>query len=171
MLVFEAKSGKLISAILRTGRRPTGKEIRAILKRIVARIRKAWPTVVIVVRGDSHYATPEVFAYCDRGQMENFIKELKLDLKSDRTSCHRFTANAFRLFLHSAAYTLLHTYRDALLGGTAFATARFDTIRLHFLKIGAAVREGKTTLRFRLPQSYPHQDLFARMQARLPLLN
>lgn len=262
MLIFEGKSGNLVSAILRTGRRPTGKEIRAILKRIVTRIRKVWPKVVIVVRGDSHYAAPEVFAYCDshnircifgltrnsalagrmdafstavrrryevfhqkdrcftefeyqagtwhrklrvigmaemcdqklntrfvvtnilalrpvtvyeilycgRGQMENYIKELKLDLNSDRTSCHRFYANAFRLFLHSAAYTLLHTYRDTLLAGTVFAHAQFDTIRLHFLKIGAAVREGKTTLRFRLPASYPHQGIFAQIHARLPLL-
>ncbi len=110
-------------------------------------------------------------AYCGRGQMGNYIKELKLDLKSDRTSCHRFSANAFRLFLHSAAYTLLHAYRDTLLAGTVFATARFDTLRLHFLKIGAAAREGKTTLRFRLPKSYPHQNLFALMHSRLPLLN
>jgi hypothetical protein len=42
--------------------------------------------------------------YCARGQMENEIKDHKRYLKSDRTSCHRFEANPFRVFLHSAAY-------------------------------------------------------------------
>src|SRR5437870_5182252 len=42
--------------------------------------------------------------YCARGQAENDIKDHKLYLKSERTSCHRFAANQFRLFLHSAAY-------------------------------------------------------------------
>ena len=42
--------------------------------------------------------------YCGRGQMENYIKDHKRFLHSDRTSCHKFEANQFRLFLHSAAY-------------------------------------------------------------------
>ena len=51
--------------------------------------------------------------YCARGRMENMIKEHKLYTKSDRTSCHRWEANQFRLFLHTAAYWLLHQYRAA----------------------------------------------------------
>jgi hypothetical protein len=42
--------------------------------------------------------------YSGRGQMENYIKDHKLGLKSDRTSCHNFMANQFRLFILSAAY-------------------------------------------------------------------
>ena len=45
--------------------------------------------------------------YCARGKMELYIKEHKRYLKSDRTSCHKFEANQFRLFLHSAAYSFL----------------------------------------------------------------
>jgi hypothetical protein len=41
--------------------------------------------------------------YCARGDAENDIKEHKTYLKSDRTSCHRFAANQFRVLLHSAA--------------------------------------------------------------------
>jgi hypothetical protein len=41
--------------------------------------------------------------YCARGQAENESKDHQRSLKSDRTSCHRFEANQFRLFLHSAA--------------------------------------------------------------------
>ena len=49
--------------------------------------------------------------YGARGQAENEIKDHKLYLKSDRTSCHRFTANQFRLLLHAAAYVLVETLR------------------------------------------------------------
>ena len=42
--------------------------------------------------------------YCARGRMENMIKDHKLYTKSDRTSCHRWEANQFRLFLHTGAY-------------------------------------------------------------------
>ena len=51
--------------------------------------------------------------YCARGRMENMIKEHKLYTKSDRTSCHRWEANQFRLFLHTGAYWLLHQLRQA----------------------------------------------------------
>ena len=51
--------------------------------------------------------------YCARGRMENMIKEHKLYTKSDRTSCHRWEANQFRLFLHTGAYWLLHRLRQA----------------------------------------------------------
>ena len=51
---------------------------------------------------------------CARGHMENEIKDHKLSLKSDRTSCHRFEANQVRLCLHSAASMLLDTLRRAV---------------------------------------------------------
>ena len=105
-------------------------------------------------------------AYCDRGRMENFIKEHKTALKSGRTSCHRFMANFFRLMLHSAAYVILHTLREKALAGTDFA-AQFDTIRLRLLKIGAEVREMKTKLHFVLPSSFPLKDLFINMHQRI----
>jgi len=62
--VYEGKSGKLIASILRPGKRPSGTEIVAIVKRIVQRIRTAWPEVGIVLRGDAHYSTPEVHDWC-----------------------------------------------------------------------------------------------------------
>jgi hypothetical protein len=63
LFIFEGMSGRLITGILRPGKRPTGKEVRSIIKRIVNRIRTVWPSVGILVRGDSHYATPELYAW------------------------------------------------------------------------------------------------------------
>jgi hypothetical protein len=245
--IYEGKSGKLITTILRPGKRPSGKEIVMIVKRIVERIRTAWPQVGIVLRGDSHYSCPEVFnfcqtynihyvlgltprkpmvrkaqklldqakklyqlqkepvklfgefqyrakswsrfqrviykteyngkgsnvrfivtslensrasmiyktIYCGRGAMELMIKEHKNHLHSDRTSCSSFGANQFRLFLHSIAYVLLHTFRRTCLKSTQFATAQFDTIRTKLLKIGARVRQLSRTIRIHLPTSCP----------------
>jgi hypothetical protein len=72
--------------------------------------------------------------YCDRGNAERMIKEHKCFLKSSRTSCTSATANQFRLFLHSAAYVVMHGLRDTALRGTEMATATFDTSRLRLLK-------------------------------------
>ena len=46
-------------------------------------------------------------AYADRGESENRNKELKTGLLADRLSDHRYFANLFRLYLHTAAYNLL----------------------------------------------------------------
>ncbi|MBV9391095.1 MAG: transposase, partial [Verrucomicrobia bacterium] len=49
--------------------------------------------------------------YCARGEMENRIKEQQSGLFSDRTSCHAWWANQFRLLLSSMAYVLFETLR------------------------------------------------------------
>ncbi|MFC1501904.1 IS1380 family transposase [bacterium] len=64
MHIYEGKTGKLITTILRPGKRPSGKEIVSILKRIVRIIREAWPDVGILIRGDSYYSCPAVYKYC-----------------------------------------------------------------------------------------------------------
>ncbi|MBW1953945.1 MAG: transposase, partial [Deltaproteobacteria bacterium] len=74
--------------------------------------------------------------YVLRGDVENRLKELKLELKADRLSCHRFLANQFRLLLHTAAYVLFWLLKRHL-QGTELATAQVNTLRLKLLKIGA----------------------------------
>lgn len=245
--IYEGKSGKLITTVLRPGKRPTGKQIVSIVKRVVKKIRQAWPEVGIILRGDSYYACPAVFdfceetdmkyvlgfkplaplvrqikplveevalrserekqpvkmftetdykakswpkrrrviakieynflgpntrfiitnlehwnrrfiyqtIYCGRGAMELMIKEHKNHLLSDRTSCTSFSANQFRLFLHSAAYVLFHTFRTIHLKGTEWASAQFDTIRCKIIKIGARIIQRTRKIRIHLPTSFP----------------
>lgn len=105
--------------------------------------------------------------YCSRGCVELMIKEHKRALCSDRTSCHRFEANQFRLFLHCAAYILMHELRRTLPKGTDLALAQFDTIRLRLLKIGARVQVLKSKIIFHLPLSYPLKPLLTHSLARL----
>lgn len=92
--------------------------------------------------------------YCGRGAMELMIKDHKTGLSSDRTSCHKFTANQFRLLLHSAAYVVMHYLRSVKLKGTQLAVAQFQTIRLRLLKIGTHVEGGKTRILLHFPKSF-----------------
>ena len=246
--VYEGLSGKLITTILKPGKRAKGKQMLAIVKRLIKHLRAHWPETLIVFRGDGHFSYPEVMEwidgqdnvmyviglagnaklnalvqahidratklyeqtksevrlyhsfyyqaaswkehkrvvakievsekglnlryivtdmkqakaqvlyqqiYCDRGRMELYIKEHKLDLKSDRTSCSRFSANQFRLFLHSAAYVLIHALKTNILKHTPWANATIATIRLRLFKIGARVRQLKTRIKVELPSSFP----------------
>jgi hypothetical protein len=52
--------------------------------------------------------------YANRGESENRNKELKEGLEADRLSDHRYFANLFRLYLHTAAYHLLVRMRQTV---------------------------------------------------------
>jgi Transposase DDE domain group 1 len=253
--IFEAGTGKPVLSLLRPGKRPSGEEAAQVLRHVIAHIRRYWPRVEIMVRGDSHYAAPEVLdlleekrcgyilglstnarlapmaqpwaedaatrralskkekekvrrfhqatyqakswsksrkivaraeatamggdvrfvvtnlpgtarvlyekVYCARGRMENMIKDMKLYTRSDRTSCHRWEANQFRLFLHMAAYWLLLSLRAAAPRRSLWRTATFETLRRAFLKIAVRVEELKSRIKVAFPSAYPHAPVLA----------
>src|SRR6516165_8088627 len=252
--VYEGLSGRLITTILKA-KRFTGAQMLAVLKRLVKRLRQVWPHTLLIVRGDSHFAYPEVMQwieaqpsmgyvtgltsnvvlqalarevveqatrayalsghkvtrfhstryqagtwsrprrvvikvevseqgintrfvvtdleqartkvlyqkiYCARGQAENEIKDHKLYLKSDRTSCHRFEANQLRVLLHSAAYVLLETLRREVLKTTQWASATMETIQLRLLKVGARVQECEDRITISCPSSCPVAPILRR---------
>jgi hypothetical protein len=99
--------------------------------------------------------------------MENYIKDHKLFLHSDRTSCHKFEANQFRLFLHSAAYVLMHNLRTKGLRGTVWSRSQFNRIQLRVLKVGVRIEELKTKITFHFPSSFPLKDVYAKIVANL----
>jgi hypothetical protein len=105
--------------------------------------------------------------YCQRGDMENRIKEQQLDLFADRTSCHRLLANQFRLLLSSAAYVLVQALRRVALVGTELATAQVGTLRLKLFKVAARVVLSARRVVFHLASSYPYQELFGAVFDRL----
>ena len=98
--------------------------------------------------------------YVDRGEAENWIKDLKRACIADRLSDHRFWANQFRLMLHAAAYWLLDTLRRRLCAH-GHPRIQLDTLRLRLLKVGARVRELATCVRLHLASSHPSQPLWA----------
>ncbi len=60
MHIFEAGSGKPILSLMRPGKRPSGEEAARVLWHVIHRIRRHWPKVRILIRGDSHFCAPEV---------------------------------------------------------------------------------------------------------------
>jgi len=98
--------------------------------------------------------------YCARGEMENRIKEQQLGLFSDRTSCHYWWPNQFRLLLSSCAYVLLEALRRLGLKSTELARAQVGTIRLKLLKIGAVITRNTRRIRIWFSSAFPLKDLF-----------
>jgi hypothetical protein len=256
--IFEAVTGKPVLSLLREGKRPSGQEIARVLRPVLLRIRRRWPKVRIIVRGDGHYCAPEVLAllrkmrcfyvlglarnktldtivapwkadcdmrrgrharkirrfhtflygaeswaanetviarveatdlgsdarfivtnlkgrskhiyeklYCARGRAENLIKDMKLHTRSDKTACSRWQANQFRLFLHQAAYWLLHALRLAAPRRSRWRGATFATIRTSLIKLAVRVEELKHSIKLSFAAHLPHADILSRLASRL----
>jgi transposase InsO family protein len=105
--------------------------------------------------------------YCARGEMENRVKEQQLGLFSDRTSCHAFAANQFRVLLSAAASALVEHVRRVGLHGTDLARAQATRLRLELFKIGARVTISVRRIVVHLAEAYPHRELFALAAGRL----
>jgi Transposase DDE domain. len=108
--------------------------------------------------------------YCARGNMENRIKEQKLDLFSDRASTHNLRTNQLRLWFSSFAYFFAVMLKRTGLSGSAMAAARLSTIRLKILKVAALVSVSVRRVVIRLPRSFPYWDYWKLLHQRLHTL-
>jgi hypothetical protein len=120
--------------------------------------------VVTNMRQSPRWLYEEV--YCQRGDLENRIKELHYGMEIGRTSCTNFWANQFRVSMTTAAYVLMQELRLGLTG-TASARAQVSTLRERFLKLGARVITSVRRIVLHLPQSFPYLDNFYRLAFRL----
>jgi hypothetical protein len=128
-----------------------------------------------------HGFPPEMIydlAYCPRGQAENFIKDYKNAIGADRLSCHRFVANAFRLFLHPVAHRLMHALRATLAevapepeyvstDRIRLGVAQMDRIRVRLLKVAAFVTSSVRRVLISLPQAFPLAHVFLAVSRKL----
>lgn len=140
------------------------------LRRVIARLEYGpqgadQRYIVTNLLGDSRHLYEKL--YCQRGNMENCIKSVQLDLFSDRTSCHYFIANQFRLLMSALAYILLERLSALTLFKTELANSSLGTIRLKLLKIGAVVLRNTRRIKIMLSSAYPCQDLFRLVLQRL----
>jgi hypothetical protein len=133
-------------------------------RRVAARIEATTQGLDIryVVTSFTHGSAEWVYdsLYCARGQAENLIKLHKSQLASDRTSCRSALANQVRLVLHTAAYWLMLTMRDAIPKPQPLAMAEFATLRTRLLKIAARITETASRVRIALAAACPEADLF-----------
>jgi hypothetical protein len=105
--------------------------------------------------------------YCQRGEMENRLKECQGDLFADRTPTPTMRANQLRLWLSSLAYVLMCAVRRIGLAGTELERATCGTIRLVLLKLGARVTVSVRRVKLAFASSFPKADVFARAARRL----
>jgi hypothetical protein len=92
--------------------------------------------------------------YCQRGDVENRLKELHHGLEMDRTSCSRFLANQFRVLLTLAAYILLQGLQRRA-AGTGCADAQVTTLRERLIKLAVRVECSVRRIVLHLPLSFP----------------
>jgi len=119
----------------------------------------------VLLAGGGRWLYEEV--YCQRGQAENCIKQMTLDMQCDRTSTHGMSSNQMRLWLSGFAYMSLERLRAWGLAGSAMARATLGTLRLRLLKVAAQVRVSVRRVHVALCSAFPLQELFARCQQRL----
>lgn len=96
--------------------------------------------------------------YCGRGDMENHIKQQKLDLKSDRTSTHWMASNQLRLWFTTLAYLMVHRLRNLVFAGTQWARATCSRIRLDFFRVAATVTTSCRRVVVRISAGYPYKE-------------
>jgi hypothetical protein len=134
--------------------------IKAEVVRLPGRDPRCNPRFVVT---NLREAPATVYAlYCQRGDMENRLKELHDGLALGRTSCSRFWANQFRVLLTTAAYVLLQDLRRRA-QGTVCATAQVSTLRERLLKLAVWVERSVRRLVLHLPQYAPWGDAWRRV--------
>src|SRR5437660_10636548 len=60
--LYEGLSGRLITTIFKA-KRFSGAQLLAVWKRLVKRLRHAWPDTLLLFRGESHFTSPEVMQW------------------------------------------------------------------------------------------------------------
>jgi len=110
------------------------------------------PRFVVTNLPDAPQAVYEF--YCQRGDMENRLKELHHGVEMDRTSCSRFLANQFRVLLALAAYLLFQELRRRA-RGTACADAQVTTLRERLIKLAVWVDRSVRRIVLHLPSTFP----------------
>jgi hypothetical protein len=100
--------------------------------------------------------------YCQRGDVENRIKELHHGLEIDRTSCTRFWANQLRVLMTAAAYVLMQELRTHA-AGTSCARAQVSTLRERLIKLGVWVEQSVRRIVLHFPAAFPFKDDWYRL--------
>jgi len=126
--------------------------MKAEVVRPPGRAPKNNPRFVVTNLPDAPQAVYEF--YCQRGDVENRLKELHQGLELDRTSCSRFLANQFRVLLTVAAYILFQELRRRA-RGTACADAQVTTLRERLLKLAVWVERTVRRIVLHLPVTFP----------------
>jgi hypothetical protein len=142
--IYEGGSGKPVAMILREGKTPSGKEVRTILSHVVSRIRRRWPKVHILVRGDGHYGRPEVMAWCEETPGTDYIFGLPGNAVLDTLT--RPAADALCVERATGAAPMLRRFVTLRYGAKSWMKQRRIVARLEATLLGLDIRYVATSL-------------------------
>jgi hypothetical protein len=142
--IYEGRSGKPVAMILREGKTPSGTEVRTILKHVVARIRRRWPKVHILVRGDGHYGRPEAMAWCEETPGIDYVFGLPGNSVLD--TMIRPLADALCVERATGAAPMLRRCAELRYGAKSWKQQRRIVARLEASKLGLDIRYIVTSL-------------------------
>lgn len=123
----------------------------------------------LVTNLSDNYRAKELYKeiYCMRGDMENKIKYLQLDLFGDRLSSSDYLSNSFRLMLSSLSYLIIQKLKTTYLRYSDLAKATANQIRLKLLKLAVIIKIKDTSIRYEFAANYKYKDLFIRFLPKL----
>ena len=74
--IYEGLSGKLVTSILKPGRRSKSVHVFSLLKRIIGYLMNHWPDTLIILRGDAHFCSKEFMDWSETIDTVDFITGL-----------------------------------------------------------------------------------------------
>lgn len=74
--IYEGMSGKLVTTILKPGRRSKSVDVFSLLKKLINYLHEAWPDTLIILRGDGHFCSKEFMDWSHYDDTTGFITGL-----------------------------------------------------------------------------------------------
>ena len=166
LVCYDGITGDLIKIQLRDGAAYSCTGVTDFLQPILDEYLNDYPTIHLLLRGDSGFATSDLYKQCEENGtsyvirlMENFIKESKSGFDFSAVSSHNRIVNANRVQVHALAYNIFNWFRRLVLSAK-MRKQRIDTVRLKLLKIAAKVVHSARYITFKLCSSCPYKEEF-----------
>jgi len=132
-------------------------------RRVIVKIEKPANQLVymhtFIVTNMDLKPTEIIRFYCNRGKMENFIKESKSGFDMDTMSSHSMTVNSNRMQISVLVYNIFNWFRRLVLP-PSMRKFQIDTVRLKLLKIAAKMVHSARYITFKLCSSCPYKEAF-----------
>ena len=166
LVCYAGITGDLIKIQLRDGAAYSCTGVTNFLQPILDEYLNDYPTIHLLLRGDSGFATPDLYKQCEENGTnyvirlkENFIKESKSGFDFSAVSSHNRIVNANRVQVHALAYNIFNWFRRLVLSAK-MRKQRIDTVRLKLLKIATKVVHSARYITFKLCSSCPYKEEF-----------
>ena len=118
LVCYDGITGDLIKIQLRDGAAYSCTGVTDFLQPILDEYLNDYPTIHLLLRGDSGFATPDLYKQCEENGTsyvirlkENFIKESKSGFDFSAVSSHNRIVNANRVQVHALAYNIFNWFR------------------------------------------------------------